>query len=265
MEIKNWTQYLDRGAYTGVISGVKHSDPSGGQAAHSGDTVSISEEARQAAMAAEMEKDGLSHEAAKALSSGKITVTEPDWDTFQVPTLPVMADRNIYNTAYLDAYTSKLGELTSRVQAYYAPELSSIRDMSTKDALDYLFNTYVKPFTEDLFIEGTDIPPSHNKMTRNEADMAYYQLKSLYLGNGISILRDPYALGADGLDQLDNNEKTAREAAQKVYDAAQKEVDLKQEAWQAEQKEKYKQMYQNLNSKNSTCLGYMALRPNEQC
>lgn len=57
---------------------------------------------------------------------------------------------------------------------------------------------------------------------------------------------------------MDKIEESARKAAQEVYEEAQKEYAAKQEAWKAEQKERYKQAYERINNGNSTCMGYMA-------
>ena len=54
------------------------------------DTVTISEEARQATIVSQLEQcTGLSPEAAEKLASGSATIAEPDWDPYEVPTLQV--------------------------------------------------------------------------------------------------------------------------------------------------------------------------------
>lgn len=260
MEINPWTQYIPRGAYTGVVSGVKSTGTGSGPSIPKTDSVVISEEARQSAMMAEMEKDGLSHEAAEKLASGKITIAEPDWETFEVPTLKGQADPRIYDTAYFQAYTKELGELTKRVEAHYAQEYTQIGTMDAHDAMQYLFTRYKLPWMEDVFVPGTQLPRPPAGMSRGEADMAYDQLKGMRFGHGIATLHDPYALGEDGIARLENMEEHARKAAQEVYDAAQKDYDARQETWKAEQKEKYQQTLQRINSGSGTCLGYMSLR-----
>lgn len=61
-----------------------------------GDTVTISEEGRQAAIAAQMEAAGISPEAAKKLASGTVKIIEPDWETYQVQSLPVGPELKLY-------------------------------------------------------------------------------------------------------------------------------------------------------------------------
>lgn len=113
---------------------------------------------------------------------------------------------------------------------------------------------------KDKFIVGTNTPLSPHGMSKEEADMAYDQLLGMYSGQGFSVLRDPYALGPDGIERLNNIDKHAKEVAQNNYDTAQKEYEAEQETWKSVQKEKYKPIYQNISSGNSACLGYAALQ-----
>lgn len=260
MQIKNGTQHINRGVYKGISSGSKDIRKRDKGSAPNTDTMIISKEARRAAMAAGMEKVGIDHGTVEKLISGKFNITEPDWEAFEAPTLQGQADRKVYNTAYFEAYGKELSALAERVQAHYAPELSKMESMNTEKALVYLFHTYKQPYMKDKFIEGTNIPLPPNGMPKEEADMAYSQLLSMHSGRGFSVLRDPYALGTDGIERLNNLEKQAHDAAQKVYNAAQKEYEAEQETWKAGQKEKYKRVYENINSGNSACLGYSALR-----
>ena len=54
--------------------------------------MTISEEGRQASIAAQMEAAGIDPALAEKLASGKIQIVEPDWDTFEIPTLVVNPD-----------------------------------------------------------------------------------------------------------------------------------------------------------------------------
>lgn len=262
MEVTNWTQAIRRDGYVGVISGAKKPEQSVGSSAPSSDTLEISEAGRQAAMAAEMEKDGLSREAAAKLASGRITINEPDWDTFQLPTLEVQADPDIYHTAYFKALAENLNEMREEVEAHYAPEFSKLQGMSDQEAGDYLFKTYMLPFMKDVFVPGTPLPAAPGGMSREEARMAYQQLKGLRFGNGVT-LGDWYALGEAGMKKLAGVEERARQTAQEALDAAQKEVDARQEAAQAQRKEQFRQVIGRINGGTGTCMGYMALRPED--
>ncbi len=263
MEIRNWTQTIQRNGYTGVISGVKQPEQGGKPSASgsSSDTLEISEAGRQATMAAEMEKDGLSHEAAVKLASGQIKFNEPDWDTFEFPTLEVQADPKIYQDTYIKALVENLYAVQQEVETHYASESSKLQGMSDRDAMDYLFKTYKMPYMEDVFIPGTPLPVAPNGMSKAEADMAYDQLKGLRFGKGVT-LKDPYALGKEGMERLSSVEDRAKETAQAAYDAAQKEVDARQEAYKAQRKEQFKQTIARINNGTGICMGYMALRPN---
>lgn len=262
MEITNWTQTIQRNSYVGIISGVKEPEQSGkpSVSTSSSDTLEISESGRQAAMAAEMEKGGMSHEAAVKLASGQIRVNEPDWDTFEVPTLVVQADPKIYHDAYFKALAKNLNAMREEVENHYAPEFSKLQGMSDQEAMDYLFKTYKVPYMKDVFIPGTPLPAAPNGMSKAEASMAYDQLKGLRFGNGV-ILGDRYALGEEGMKRLASVEDRAKETAQAAYDAAQKEVDARQEVFLAQRKEQFKQTIARINSGSGVCMGYMALRP----
>ena len=263
MEINPWTRYVQRGSYTGVISGVREAqDSAAGKPAPDTDTVTLSEEARQAAMAAEMEKDGFSHEAAKKLASGKLTVNEPDWDTFQLSSLEVQADPGIYRDAYFKALAENLNEMRQEVEAYYAPESARLQGMDDSEAMDYLFKTYMMPYMEDVFVPGTPLPAAPGGMSREEARMAYDQLKGLRFGNGV-VLGDRYALGEAGMKKLASVEERARQTAQEARDAAQREADARQEVFKAQRKERFQQTIARINSGTGTCMGYLSLRKNE--
>ena len=119
----NWTQTVWRSGYTTVVSGVKQQS----ERSPGGDSVTISEEGRQAAMAAEMEKSGLSHEAAAKLTSGKLTINVPD--DFKLPTLKAQADSSIYRETYFKALATNLNEIRKEVEAYYAPEYNMLQGM----------------------------------------------------------------------------------------------------------------------------------------
>lgn len=263
MEIRNWTQTIQRNGYTGVVSGVKRLEQDGkpSVSGSSSDTLEISEAGRQAAMVAEMEKDGLSHEAAVKLASGQIKINEPDWGTFELPTLEVQADPKIYQDTYIKALVENLYAVQQEVETHYASESSKLQGMSDRDAMDYLFKTYKMPYMEDVFIPGTPLPVAPNGMSKAEANMAYDQLKGLRFGKGVT-LKDPYALGKEGMERLSSVEDRAKETAQAAYDAAQKEVDARQEAYKAQRKEQFKQTIARINNGTGTCMGYMALRPN---
>lgn len=263
MEITNWTQTIQRNNHVGIISGVKEPNQSGKSSTSSSnvDSLEISEAGRQAAMAAEMEKDGLSHEAAVKLASGQIKINEPDWDTFELPTLEVSADPKIYNTTYIETYLKNLDDIRSRVEAHYAPEYSKIQSMDDNKALDYLYKTYMWPYQEDLFVPGTKLPSPPEGMSKDEAAMVYKQLKGMRFGSGVT-LYDPYALGEEGIQDLRSAEERAKQTAQEAYDAAQKEVDAKQEVSNAQRKEKLKQIIANINNGSGVNMGYMALRSN---
>lgn len=263
MDVKNLAQPVRQIAYAGTASGVNHTqekkDSEAAGTAYRTDTMTISAEARRAVMVDELEKDDLDHVTAQKLLSGKLTVNEPDWETFKLPTLEAQVDSKIYQNAYFQSYAKTLGEISRRVDEHYQPELSKIKGMEQKDALDYLFKTYKLPWMSDVFIDGTDLPSAPNGMSKEESYMAYDQLKGMRFGNGHATLRDQYALGADGLEKLDNISKNAHEAAQKVYEAAQKELAQEQETWKAQQMERHKAIYTSLRDKASTGLGYMAL------
>jgi hypothetical protein len=212
-------------------------------------------------MVAEMEKDGFSHEAAVKLASGQIKINEPDWDTFELPTLEVQADPKIYQDTYIKIMVENLYAVQQEVEAHYASESSKLQGMSDGDAMDYLFKTYMMPYMEDVFIPGTPLPAAPNGMSKAEADMAYRQLKGLRFGGGVTLV-DSYALGTEGMKRLDSVEERAKATAQAAYDTAQKEVDAQQETFKAQRKEQFKQTIARINTGTGTCMGYMALRPN---
>ena len=64
------------------------------------------------------------------------------------------------------------------------------------------------------------------------------------------------------MKRLSSVEDRAKEAAQAAYDAAQKEVDTRQETINAQRKEQFKQTIARINSGTGISMGYMALRPN---
>jgi hypothetical protein len=181
-------------------------------------------------MVAEMEKDGFSQEAAVKLTSGQIKINEPDWDTFELPTLEVQADPKIYQDTYIKAMVENLYAVQQEVENHYASESSKLQGMSDRDAMDYLFKTYMMPYMEDVFIPGTPLPAAPNGMSKAEADMAYRQLKGLRFGGGVTLV-DSYALGTEGMKRLDSVEERAKETAQAAYDTPQKEVDAQQETF----------------------------------
>lgn len=263
MEIRNWTQTIQRNGYVGVVSGVEQPEQEGrpSVSGFNSDTLEISEAGRQAAMAAEMERGGLSHEAAVKLASGQIRFNEPDWEAFEFPTLEVQADPKIYQDTYIRALVENLYAVQREVEAHYASEFSKLQGMSGQKAMDYLFKTYKMPYMEDVFIPGTPLPAAPNGMSRAEADMAYRQLKGLRFGGGVT-LGDPYALGAEGIRRLASVEDRAKETAQAACDTAQREADARQETANAQHKERFKQAIARINGGTGTCMGYMALRPN---
>lgn len=250
-----WTQYAPRDGCTGVISGVKYE--SGRK--DCGDSLVISEEGRQLAMAREMERDGISHETAMRLASGSLTVKEPDWESFEIPMLEVEPDPGVYRNAYVEESMKGFRELREQVISYYAPEFEKIRNMDALSVLDYLYRTYKYPFQADLYIPGTDIPAPPRGMSEDEADMRYSQLRQMYFRNGPEV-RDPYALGPGGIKKLDSLEDRAREAGQRAYDAAKKELDAKKEVQKAQRREELKRIVEKINSGTGVCMGYLALR-----
>lgn len=264
MKITNWTETIQRNNYVGIISGVKEAKqnetPSG--SASGSATVEISEMARQAAMAAEMEKDGISPEAAAKLASGKITINEPDWDNFEVPTLKAQPNPAPYRTMYLNEILKSYDTAVKQVKEYYAPAYSQIQGMSDDKAANYLYKTYKLPYQSDLYVPGTRLPAPPEGMSKAEADMAYKQLMNMRFGGRID-MRDPYALGTEGMKELDSADERARQTVQAAYDAAQKDLDAEQEIWKAQRKEDLKRIITNINngSATGTCMGYMALRP----
>lgn len=265
MEVTNWTQTIQRNNHIGIISGAKKPEQSektfNSHSNSNTDSLEISEAGRQAAMVAEMEKDGFNHEVAVKLASGQIKVNEPDWDTFEFPTLEVQANPKNYQDNYIKALVENLYAVQQEVEAHYSSESSKLQSMSDQEAMNYLFKTYKMPYMEDVFIPGTPLPAAPNGMSKAEADMAYDQLKGLRFGKGVA-LADSYALGAEGMKRLSSVEDRAKETAQAAYDAAQKEVDARQETFNAQRKEKFKQTLTRINSGTGTLMGYMALRPN---
>ena len=260
MEVTNWTQTIQRGGYVGVISGVKEPGQSGAPSAPDADTLEISEAGRRAAMAAEMEKDGLSHEAAAKLASGKLTINIPDG--FKLPTLEAQADHRIYHDAYFKALVTNLHEIREEVESYYAPEYAKLQGMDDAKAMDYLFKTYMMPYLEDVFVPGTPLPPAPKGMSQEEARMAYNQLKGMRFGHGAA-LADRYALGEEGMKRLKTAEDRAKQTAREAMDAAQREVDARQAEFNTRREEKFRRTIAGINSGavSGTCMGYMALRP----
>lgn len=262
MKITNWTETIQRNNYVGIISGVKEPMQDGktsGTAVSGSATVEISEMARQAAMAAEMEKDGMRPEVAAKLAAGKITINEPDWDSFEVPMLKAQPNPAPYRTMYLNEVLKSYEAARNQVEEYYAPAYSRIQGMSDDKAAHYLYETYKLPYQADLYIPGTRLPSPPDGMSKSEADMAYKQLMSMRFGSGVT-MRDPYALGKEGMKELDGAEERARQTVQAAYDAAQKDMDAEQEIWKAQRKEDMKRIITNINNGTGTCMGYMALR-----
>ena len=270
MEVTNWTQTIQQNNHTGIVSGAKKPEQSeklfNSHSNSNTDSLEISEAGRQAAMAAEMEKDGFNHEVAVKLASGQIKVNEPDWDTFEFPTLEVQANPKIYQDTYIKALVENLHTIQQEVEAHYSSESSKLQSMSDQDAMNYLFKTYKMPYMEDVFISGTPLPAAPNGMSKAEADMAYDQLKGLHFGKGVA-LADSYGIRVivtdhhEGMKRLSSVEERAKETAQAAYDAAQKEVDARQETFNAKRKEKFEQTIARINSGTGTLMGYMALRP----
>lgn len=225
------------------------------------DTITISEEARQATIASQLEQfAGLSPEAAEKLASGNVSIIEPDWDTYEVPSLQMNPEPMLYQKVWHDTASKEFDALEAQVKEYYEPMLSKMEGMSTNEAMLYLFETYKLPWLGDHFAEGTQLPDPPEGMSEQESDMAYNQLTSLFILSKPNVIRDPYALGAEGIARFDNITSLANETAQAAYDAAQKELDAKQEVWKAQQKEQLKQQIKNINATRSgTCLGFLSL------
>lgn len=264
MRIQGWTRYVDRGTYVGVISGAEYRGHAGCHGKPRADSAAFSESARQAAMAAEMERDGVSREVARKLASGRITLKEPDWEAYEVQTLLREADHGIYHQTFIEVFTGEQTAISDQIQAYYAPALAKLEGMSETDALRELWLTYMGHWLEDRFRPGTEFPEPPGGMSRAESEMAFWQLRSLFLHGEPATLRDEYALGAEGIARMDGMDQTAREQAQRAYDAAEAELEAEQEAWKAQQKEALRRNIQTIHSGQGTCLGYMALRPKEE-
>lgn len=262
MEVRDidWTQTVRRNGYTAVVSGVKPAEQ--GRGGPSGDTVTISEEGRQVAIAAEMEKSGLSHEAAAKLASGRLTINIPDG--FKLPTLEAQADHSIYHDAYFKALVTDLDEIREEVESYYAPEHAKLQGMDDAKAMDHLFKTYMMPYMEDVFLPGTPLPPAPKGMGQEEARMAYDQLKRMRFGHGV-LVADRYALGEAGMERLRTAEDRAKQTAREAMDAAQREVDARQAAFDTQREERSRQTIAGIDSGavSGTCMGYMALRKDE--
>lgn len=225
------------------------------------DTVTISEEGRQASIAAQMEAAGIDPALAEKLASGKIQIVEPDWDTFEIPTLVVNPDPKLFETTFLQTVTSEKEALETQVRDYYAPMLAELEGMDRDEAIHYLYRTYVQSWLGDFAVNGTELPDPPEGMTKQSAAMAYDQLRSLYLTGKLHTTEDPYALGEEGMNRLENIYEFAKETAQAACDKAQQELDAQAKQYAAEQKEKFRDWIAKVNSGEltGTCMGFMTL------
>lgn len=238
-------------------------------AAHSrprnADTVTISEEARQASIAAQLEQTaGLSQTAAEKLASGDVTIQVPDWDAFEIPVLRMNPEPMLRQKTYGETLDREFADLAAQVEAYYAPLAEKTEGMTTNEALLYLYETYRLPWMGDRFAEGAQLPPPPEGMSREASEMACDQLTSMLLGRGPAVVRDPFALGPEGVARFDNADALARNAAQAAWDAAQRELDARGQAEAARHKEQFRQQLEAVNATGSgVCLGFMALGKDE--
>ena len=179
--------------------------------------------------------------------------------------MKAQADSSIYRETYFKALATNLNEIRKEVEAYYAPEYNMLQGMDDTKAMDYLFKTYMMPYMEDVFVPGTPLPSAPKGMSQAEARMAYNQLKGMRFGHGPA-LADRYALGEEGMKRLKTVENRAKKTAQEALDATQKEVDARQEAFNTQREEKFRQTIAGINSGavSGTCMGYIALRKDKE-
>ena len=246
----------------GIPSGAADSShAAAGGTASNMDTVTISEEARRASIASQLEQvAGFSPETAEKLASGAVTITEPDWGSYKIPSLQVNLPPMFYEKVRGETMSREFETLETQVQAYYAPMLSEMDGMDTNEAMWHLFQTYKLPWLENASLVGTPVPKPPEGMSQQEADMAYQQLESLFLVGRPAVVRDPYALGEEGLARFDRVGTLAEETAQAACDAARAELDQQQEEAKTQWKEQLQQNIQTINASGAgLCLGFLSL------
>ena len=226
-----------------------------------GDTVTISEEGRQAAIAAQMEAAGISPEAAKKLASGTVEIIEPDWETYQVQSLPVGPELKLYEKTLYQTSIREFEALDSQVRDYYAPMLAKMEGMDANEAMDHLFRTYKLPWLGDVFVDMAELPEPPAGMTKQAVNMAYDQLMSLYFTGTTYATNDPYALGKEGMERLANVHEYAKETARAACEKSQQEREAQAAKDIAERTEHFKQTVERINrgELSGTCLGFMTL------
>ena len=226
-----------------------------------GDTVTISEEGRQAAIAAQMEAAGISPEAAKKLASGTVKIIEPDWETYQVQSLPVGPELKLYEKTICKTMSREFEALENQIQDYYAPMLAKMEGMDANEAMDHLFRTYKLPWLGDVFVDMAELPAPPEGMTKQAADMAYDQLMCLYFRGTTYATNDPYALGEEGMERLANMREYAKETARAACEESQREREAQAAKEVAERTEHFKQTVEKINhgELSGTCLGFMTL------
>ena len=162
------------------------------------------------------------------------------------------------------AFSKEFDALEAQVKDYYAPTLSKLKNMDPDNVMMYLFQTYKLPWLKGRFFEGAPIPTPLAGMDQQEADMAYDQLTALLFSSRPAVIRDPYALGEEGLARFDNMGALAAQTAQETCDAARAKLDAQQAEAASQWKKYFQQQIKDINASGSgTCLGFMTLEQDD--
>lgn len=173
-----------------------------------------------------------------------------DWDSWEMPTLGDGGPRwrreldpGEYRKKKMEVTIRNFKEIEDRVRAHYQPEYDKIKGMSKEQMMDYLWDTYQKPFSTKVLDSR---PP--NGMTRREAEMAYNQLMHLYLYNTTFLLADSYALSPSDIRDLNTAESRAVQEVDQYFkdawDAAHPDYDPEKE--KAQRKAAFRTMVETI-------------------
>ncbi len=177
-----------------------------------------------------------------------------DWDSWEMPTLDSSwprwrreLDSGEYRAKKMEVLIRNYKEIEDRVRAHYQPEYDKIKGMGKSEALNYLWDTYRRPFST----KALDSRPPDG-MTKREAEVAYDQLLHLYFYDTTALLADPYALSPSDIQELNAVEsRTTQEVDQyfkDAWDADHPDYDPDKE--KAERKAAFRKMVETINSTN---------------
>ena len=273
MEIQDRSAFLRDQPYRGPF---RHKENAAGTSVPRADTAVLSAEGRRAA--AEWEPQEIlatepSPHSPKQPGGLDIPETDTfDWDSWEPPTLEKgegherwmdEIDQDEYRKKKMEAVVRNFQEIENRVKAYYRPEYDKIKNMGKDQALEYLYDTYQRPFSG----RGNSVRFAPNGMSKQEADMAYNQLFHLYLYDKALLPADAYALRPSDIRDLNTAESRAKQEVDPYYkgawEAAHPDDELKKE--KAQRKAAFRKMVETITRTNlkdlpsSACLSQEVL------